>query len=65
MQGITLLEKGSTVGTLGIKLDAQTGNLDRANGRTADVVSLVDKCDERNAGIIKKLVPDKPFWKIW
>lgn len=53
------------MGDLGVKLDTQTNNLDRANGRTSDLVALVDSCDTRNEGIIKKLVPEKPFWKFW
>ena len=65
VEGVTPLAKGSTVGDLGVKLDTQTNNLDRANGRTGDLVALVDSCDTRNEGIIKKLVPEKPFWKFW
>ena len=41
VMGVTPLAKGSTVGDLGAKLDSQTNNLDRANGRTGDLVSLV------------------------
>lgn len=63
--GVTPLAKGSTVGDLGTKLDRQTNNLDQANGRTGDLVALVDSCDTRNQQIIKTLVPDKPFWKFW
>ena len=53
VEGVTPLAKGSTVGDLGVKLDTQTNNLDRANGRTGDLVALVDSCDTRNEGIIK------------
>ena len=34
--------------------DAQTGKLDQANGRTADVIDLTKRCEERDAAAVKK-----------
>jgi hypothetical protein len=34
--------------------DAQTGKLDVANGRTKDAISIVERCEARDAAAIKK-----------
>lgn len=44
--------------------DGQSAALDRANGRTSDVVSLVDLCSSANEEMAKKLQP-KPWWHLW
>lgn len=44
--------------------DAQTGQLDKANGRTVDSVEIVKKCEARDREIAAKLVP-KPWWRFW
>lgn len=44
--------------------DAQTGQLDKANGRTADTLTIVQKCEARDAEATKALKP-RPWWKIW
>lgn len=64
VEGVSPLAEGATVGDLGAKLDAQTANLDRANGRTSDVLQIMDACDRRNQGIIREMTK-KPWWKVW
>jgi hypothetical protein len=44
--------------------DAQTGQLDRANGRTVDTLTIVQKCEARDAEATKALQP-KPWWRFW
>lgn len=44
--------------------DAQTGQLDKANGRTADTITIVEKCEARDNAATKALQP-KPWWKLW
>lgn len=44
--------------------DAQTGQLDIANSRTRDAVSIVKACEARDAKVAESLKP-KPWWKIW
>jgi hypothetical protein len=34
--------------------DAQTGKLDQANGRTADAIGIVERCEARDADAIKR-----------
>ena len=34
--------------------DAQTGKLDQANGRTADAISIVQRCEARDAAAVKR-----------
>lgn len=43
--------------------DAQTAQLDKANGHTADVIEIVQKCEERDKQTLAKLT--KPWWRIW
>jgi hypothetical protein len=47
----------ATIGELGAKLDAQTAGLDQANGRTSDLISIIGRCDARNAEAAAKLQP--------
>lgn len=35
--------------------DAQTGNLDDANGRTRMSLAIVEKCEARDADLVKSL----------
>jgi hypothetical protein len=44
--------------------DAQTGQLDKANGRTSDTLSIVQKCEARDAETAKALKP-RPWWRIF
>jgi hypothetical protein len=63
--GAQPLPKGATVGLLADRLDEQTATLDRSQGRTSDVIALVDTCDVRNKQILKEAFPDKPWYKFW
>lgn len=44
--------------------DAQTGQLDKANGRTIDSIGIVEKCEARSAEVVKALTR-KPWWRLW
>jgi hypothetical protein len=44
--------------------EAQTGQLDKANGRTKDAVGIVQKCEARDRDAFDALQP-KPWWKFW
>ena len=63
--GAQPLPKPATVGMLADRLDEQTANLDRSQGRTSDVISLIDTCDKRNKQILKEAFPEKPWYKFW
>lgn len=39
----------------------QTGQLDKANGRTLDTFNIVSKCEARDAAAVKRL--NAPFWQ--
>lgn len=39
----------------------QTGQLARANGRTADVVEIVTSCERRDAAAIRRI--ERPWWR--
>jgi hypothetical protein len=43
--------------------DAQTGQLDKANGRTADTLSIVESCEAQRAEVVKAL--QRPWWRFW
>jgi hypothetical protein len=34
--------------------DAQTGKLDVANGRTADAIGIIDRCEQRDRAAVKR-----------
>lgn len=61
----TKLPVGATISDLAVALDTQTARLDMANGRTADMISLIQKCDARNAEIVKELAPEKKFFGLF
>ncbi|WP_164513683.1 hypothetical protein [Sphingomonas koreensis] len=37
--------------------DAQTAQLDKANGRTADAIGIVERCEARDAEALKRARP--------
>lgn len=41
--------------------DAQTGQLDKSNGRTLDTLNIVSKCEARDAMAVKRL--NAPLWQ--
>lgn len=44
--------------------DAQTGQLDKSNDRTRSSLSIVRKCEARDAETMKAL-EGHPWWKFW
>ncbi len=58
------LPSGNTVGDWVAFGDAQTGQLDKANGRTADTLEIVEKCERRDQDVVKALTA-KPWWRLW
>lgn len=44
------------------KFDEQTGNLDDANGRTRMSIDIVEKCEARDAALVKALTKPLPWW---
>lgn len=48
---------GQTVGDWVAFGDAQTAQLDKANGRTVDAISIVDRCEKRDATAVRKARP--------
>lgn len=58
------LPAGGTVGDWIAFSDAQTGQLDKANGRTVDTLAIVGKCEQRDRDVAKALKP-KPWWRFW
>lgn len=51
------LPKGDVVGDWIAFGDAQTGQLDKANGRTADTIGIIERCERRDAAAIKRARP--------
>jgi hypothetical protein len=51
------LPKGDVVGDWIAFSDAQTGQLDTANGRTADAIGIIERCEQRDAAAIKRARP--------
>jgi hypothetical protein len=41
--------------------DAQTAQLDKANGRTVDALDIVSRCEARDAAVVKKVARHKVF----
>lgn len=57
------LPSGDAAGEWVAFADAQTGQLDKANDRTAASISIVEKCEARDADAVKRLM-SRPWWKI-
>jgi hypothetical protein len=47
------LPEGNTVADWIAFGDAQTGQLDKANGRTVDALAIVGRCEERDKAAVK------------
>ena len=54
---------GNTVGDWIAFGDAQTGQLDKANGRTTDAIGIVSRCEDRDAKAL--IVARKRWWQVW
>lgn len=51
------LPNGSTVGEWIAFADAQTGQLDKANGRYVEAVGIIERCEVRDREAVKKARP--------
>lgn len=58
------LPKADTVGEWVAFGDAQTAQLDKANGRTADALNIVAKCEARDREAGERLRP-KGWRRLW
>lgn len=56
------LPTGSTAGDWAAFADAAVGQLDRANGRTVDALTIVERCEARDAESADALKP-RPWWR--
>ena len=52
--GADLPPENTTVGDWIAFADAQTGRLDQANGRTADAIAIVERCEAREREALKR-----------
>lgn len=57
------LPGGDTVGDWVAFGDAQTGKLDVANGRTRDSISIIERCEARDAAAVRKAT--RRWWQIF
>ena len=57
------LPSGSTAGDWSAYADAAVGQLDRANGRTLDALTIVERCEARDQESADRLKP-RPWWRI-
>lgn len=44
--------------------EAETAQLEKANGRTAGTIQIVERCESRDAAVVKALTP-RPWWRVW
>lgn len=51
------LPDGNVVGDWIAAFDGQTGQLDKANGRTADAIGIVERCEARDRKAVSKSRP--------
>lgn len=65
VRSVPVLAVPSTAGDVASSLDGQTAKLDQANGRTADVIAIVDACDARTVEVTKALQPRRKFLGIF
>jgi hypothetical protein len=61
--GADLPPDDATAGDWVAFADAQTGQLDKANGHTADVIEIVERCEARDRAALKRL--QRPWWRVW
>lgn len=60
--GAQSLKVGATIGDLGEAVIEERAGRVIANGRTADVISIVEACDRRAEKAAKAMQPE-PWWK--
>ena len=63
--GTPLPFPSASAGTVWSSLDDQTSKLDRANGRTSDVIAMADSCQVHQAAVLSALTPKRPWWRFW
>lgn len=54
------LPVGQTAGEWAAYADAAVGQLDKANGRTGDVIGIVRACEARDAEAVERI--GRPWW---
>lgn len=59
------LPSGSTAGDWSAYADAAVGQLDKANGRAADALTIVERCEARDAEASERLKPKPWFKRLW
>jgi hypothetical protein len=57
--GVGTLPAGATVGDLAVALDGEAMRRSQANGRTSDVIAMIDACDQRSAEVLEALKPKR------
>ena len=65
VQATPLPPADATAGGLWSALDDQTSRLDRANGRTGDVIAMADSCQAHQSKVMAALSPRRAWWRIW
>lgn len=61
--GVPLPGLDASVGEVFAALDGQTGRLDQANGRTSDAITIVERCEARDAQAVRKST--RRWWQIF
>jgi len=61
--GAPLYGPAPTAGDLVAFADAQTASLDKANGRTADSIAIIEACEARDRQAAAQL--ERPWWRFW
>ncbi len=59
--GVPLIPPDATLADVGQALDGQTGRLETANGRTADVIAAGERCEAIRRAMIEAAKPP-PSW---
>ena len=57
------LPEGTTVGDWIAFGDRQTGQLDKANGRIRDALTIVEGCEKRDRQTVARI--NRPWWRFW
>lgn len=53
----------AAAGEIWTALIGQTGQLDKANGRHADDLEVIERCEKRDAATVARLAA--PWWRRW
>ena len=63
VEGAQPLPEGATVKDLAKAVTDASAGLDKANGRTADVIAITEACDAHQREVAKALMP-RPWWRF-